>query len=239
MKASGIYMIKSKAKPNRIYVGSAVNIFHRWQCHVSDLKKQKHHSKKLQRHYDKYGALDLQFSVLLGCNKEDLIKTEQYFLDLYKPYFNSNPKADSPLGRVITEETRLKLIKSHQGQVPVNKGIKSGYVPNNAFKKGHKSWISGGHWSDEAKAKMSKARIGKPLSESLKKKLSDIHKNLSEETKSHIKRFKTGSEPWNKGKKGVQVSTRKGTKQSPLSEEQKKKISESGKLAWIKRKQAS
>ena len=41
--------------------------------------------------------------------------------------------------------------------------------------------------------------------------------------------FKKGFIPWNKGKKGVQVSSRKGMKLSPLSEEHKRKISEGGK----------
>lgn len=37
--------------------------------------------------------------------------------------------------------------------------------------------------------------------------------------------FKKGLTPWNKGKKGVQVSTRKGIKQAPQSEETKLKRS--------------
>lgn len=36
--------------------------------------------------------------------------------------------------------------------------------------------------------------------------------------------FKKGMTPWNKGKVGVQVSTRKGLKLSPLSDETKRKI---------------
>lgn len=38
--------------------------------------------------------------------------------------------------------------------------------------------------------------------------------------------FVKGFSPWNKGKKGVQVSTRKGMKLQPLTEEHKRKIGE-------------
>jgi hypothetical protein len=36
-KISSIYQIQSKIKPERIYIGSAVNIKHRWGIHLSDL----------------------------------------------------------------------------------------------------------------------------------------------------------------------------------------------------------
>lgn len=47
-KISSIYQIQSKRKPERIYIGSAVNIKHRWGIHLSDLKLNKHHSIKTQ-----------------------------------------------------------------------------------------------------------------------------------------------------------------------------------------------
>jgi hypothetical protein len=39
------------------------------------------------------------------------------------------------------------------------------------------------------------------------------------------------AQPWNKGKQGLQPSTRKGTKQGPMSDEQKLKISQGMKRA--------
>lgn len=44
--------------------------------------------------------------------------------------------------------------------------------------------------------------------------------------------FGKGYKPWNTGLKGVQISTRKGMKLQPLSEETKRKISRPGKLHW-------
>ena len=73
---TGIYKIQSKTKPERFYIGSAVDIKHRWWGHKSDLLKDEHHSSKLQRHVNKYGFDDLDFSVEEECIKDDLLKEE-------------------------------------------------------------------------------------------------------------------------------------------------------------------
>lgn len=133
MKLLGIYQIQSKIKSERIYIGSAVNISQRWWKHLSDLKLNKHCNLKLQRHYNKYGESDLQFSILLGCNKEDLIRVEQFFIDVYDPWFNECKLAGSCLGikrsketlkkmslsqkeRIVTEETKKKTSKTLTGR---------------------------------------------------------------------------------------------------------------------------
>jgi len=114
MKISGIYKIQSQIKPERIYIGSAIDINHRWKMHINDLRKNKHGSIKLQRHFSKYGEVDLQFSILLGCDKEDLIKTEQYFIDSYNPFFNICKTAGSWLGHRHSAESRKKQSDSHK-----------------------------------------------------------------------------------------------------------------------------
>jgi group I intron endonuclease len=70
---SGIYKIESLSIPERCYIGSAVNVAGRWCRHVFDLKNDNHCNKKLQNHYNKYGKNDLIFSVIINCNREDLI----------------------------------------------------------------------------------------------------------------------------------------------------------------------
>jgi group I intron endonuclease len=122
MGQSGIYQIQSKIKPERIYIGSAIDISKRWKQHLTALKKNKHINKKLQNHLNKYGEHDFQFSILLGCDKDDLIKIEQYFLDTYRTYFNTCKIAGSTMGIKFSLETRKKLSKVKRGQVPWNKG---------------------------------------------------------------------------------------------------------------------
>ncbi len=107
MKISGIYKIQSRIKPERIYIGSAVDMKNRWNLHLYKLKKGVHHSIILQNHYNKYGENDLQFSILeLVMFKEDLIRREQYYIDKIKPEFNICKKAGSSLGTQRTEEQK-------------------------------------------------------------------------------------------------------------------------------------
>jgi hypothetical protein len=54
MNISGIYKIQSIINPERVYIGSAISIRNRWCTHKSELKGNKHHSPKLQNHYNKY-----------------------------------------------------------------------------------------------------------------------------------------------------------------------------------------
>jgi len=141
----GIYKIQSKIKPERIYIGSAVNFYKRCNSHKHSLRKGKHGSKKLQNHYNKYGEKDLEFSILLGCDKESLIEIEQFFIDSYNPWFNINPTAGSNLGRKFSEDPNRKR-KDHEyykGHIPWNKGTKGvmGF------------WNKGRHPTEESKQK--------------------------------------------------------------------------------------
>jgi len=125
MNVSGIYKIQSKVKPNRIYIGSAINIFSRWRQHLNELNRNKHHNLILQNHYNKYGRDDLQFSILLSCDKEDLLKIEQYFLDSYKTYFNICKIAGNHLGIKYSKESRERCSKSHIGKPSNRRGTKT------------------------------------------------------------------------------------------------------------------
>ena len=110
MKISGIYKIESKIKPKRIYIGSAVNISNRWTSHINDLKtKNGRANKRMQNHVNKYGISDLQFSIIIGCSKEDLLKIEQFFIDAYNPWFNMFKIAGSPIGHKCSDETKRKI----------------------------------------------------------------------------------------------------------------------------------
>lgn len=110
---TGIYQIQSIIKPERIYIGSAINIIQRWRVHLSNLKKNKHSSKKLQNHYNKYGQRDLQFSVLYQCKKENLINIEQCFINAHNPYFNICKIAGNTLGLKYSKKINKK--KGHKG----------------------------------------------------------------------------------------------------------------------------
>lgn len=94
----GIYKIQSKIKPERIYIGSSVNYERRVRKHLFDLRHNQGRSIKLQRHFDKYGEIDLTFKFILSCQMDELLTKEQLFIDIYHPYFNICSVAGNTLG---------------------------------------------------------------------------------------------------------------------------------------------
>lgn len=106
---SGIYKIESTIKPERIYIGSSFHIDRRWKSHLWELKNNKHHSKILQNHFNKYGIEDLKFSIIEEYEKDRLTEREQYYLDTLNPYFNGTKFAINIQGSIKDEECRNKI----------------------------------------------------------------------------------------------------------------------------------
>jgi group I intron endonuclease len=63
----------------------------------------------------KYGFSKFSLEILEYCNIEDLLKREQYYIDLLKPEYNICKIAGSPLGRIVSEATRAKLRIANTG----------------------------------------------------------------------------------------------------------------------------
>lgn len=96
----GVYQILCRAN-GKIYVGSAVNLSHRWHQHRNRLKFGKHRNKHLQNAWNKYGEAAFEFSVLEFVESEDLLTAEQAWLERTrctdrKIGFNIYPIAGSP-----------------------------------------------------------------------------------------------------------------------------------------------
>lgn len=125
IRSSGVYQILSLAN-GKCYIGSAINISKRifGGHHLADLRKGKHKNTHLQRHYNKYGELDLQFVILELVRPlpdetivefgSRLLAREQYYMDLYNATnrergFNSCPVAGSWLGNHHTPESKQKI----------------------------------------------------------------------------------------------------------------------------------
>lgn len=116
---SGIYKIINLTN-NKVYIGSAIDISHRFACHKYDLKNNRHHSNHLQKAYNKYGLENFKFEILFYCDEKLLISNEQNQIDLYKSYlrefgYNINPKAENSLGIKHTKESKLNMSKAHIG----------------------------------------------------------------------------------------------------------------------------
>lgn len=127
----GIYRIDCLGN-NQCYIGSSVNIQDRWRCHISMLRANKHESRYLQNSYNKYGEDSLVFRVvelLLGASEEELRRVEWYYINLYKPQFNTA----APVVYNRTDEWKSKIsettkkLYTEKGYTNPRKGVGKRY----------------------------------------------------------------------------------------------------------------
>jgi group I intron endonuclease len=126
----GVYSIQSISIPSRVYIGSGVSIYSRWGTHKSLLKRGKHHSIKLQRHYDKYGWNDLSFEII-ECGKyvsnKHLLAREQMWYDRFcfdgneLPYFNISKIAGAPMAGLRHKPETIEKFKNHKASPETRK----------------------------------------------------------------------------------------------------------------------
>lgn len=205
---SGVYKIQSKIKPDRIYVGSAVDINARWRTHKCSLRKDNHYSRKLQRHYNKYGEDDLVFSILTVCEKKELypingiIRPEQFFIWAYNPYFNTCQFAGSCMGVKVSDDARRKMSLSHKGKKKTEEHIRK---INESRKRNGR--INGDRDMVAFCRELAKKNKGTKRSDESKKKLSD---GLKKHWKEHPR-------------KPIPIEERKKHGR-PISEERKEQI---------------
>lgn len=169
-RTSGIYKITCTAN-SKIYVGSAVNLYQRWNRHRSELRTNKHTNPHLQSAWNKYGEQSFIFEVLELVALQSRLGHEQYWLDVLKPYdreigFNMALDASSPMkGRKASIETREKLRQLHLGKPKSPEAIEL----SASKRRGRKI-------PDDQKEKMRQAKLGKKASPETRAKLSAIRK---------------------------------------------------------------
>ena len=144
-KITGIYKITNNHNGKK-YIGQSTNVYTRWYN-----EKNGDCNEYLLRSFGKYGIENFSFEILIIINKID--KYAKQLLDFYEVYFicyyNTNNRKNgyniSPGGvGTLSEETRIKLIKSHTGR----------------------------KHSEETKQKISKSNTGRKHSEETKQKIS-------------------------------------------------------------------
>ncbi len=108
MENGGIYKIINIVTGD-YYIGSAINFKERKRRHFKDLKKDKHHSRYLQRSYNKHGKDNFKFEILeIISDKNLLIKKEQQYMDFLNPTYNMSKTAGSSLGVKHSKESNEK-----------------------------------------------------------------------------------------------------------------------------------
>jgi group I intron endonuclease len=115
MLNSGVYGIFSKID-DRVYIGSATNLYLRKKTHFDKLKSNVHVNKPLQNFVNKYGIENVEFVILAKCPSEYCIKLEQFFLDNFDNKFNIRLIAESNFGLRASNETKQKMSKVRKGK---------------------------------------------------------------------------------------------------------------------------
>lgn len=79
---SGVYLIQCTVN-GKNYIGSAKCIRKRWNTHIRDLERKKHHSIKLQEDWIKYGEENFDFKILKECSHADSKKYEMEYIEIF------------------------------------------------------------------------------------------------------------------------------------------------------------
>lgn len=248
---SGIYEILNTVTDKR-YVGSAQNFLKRWKEHLKGLNSGKHHSKHLQRAWDKYGAEAFVFQAVLYCEPAELIEYEQLCMDEMNSAYNICRVAGSTRGRVHTLECRQKIsakalgrVWSEEARAKVSATLKGRKMSESfcAQLRGNQ-YAKGTKHTEEWKAANSLRHTGvpRPKSEEHRRKISEglKGKKLSEECKAKISAATKGRKrgpytPMSEETKAAMLEKRRANPRKPSSriytEEDRKKLSEQAKLA--------
>lgn len=194
MNPSGIYIIKNIVT-GHIYVGSAVSLPNRKYSHERDLMANRHVNKHLQNSWNKYGESNFQFTILIACPVEYLIKAEQFFIDHFiaklgrEMLFNVRLQAGDTLRDSWTEEQRRRLSSSRKGQSVIDRGLSfKGRTHSEETKVRMRAAAKGKTKSPEHCANISKGQQGKTVPQERKDRTSATLKGrvFTEEHKAKV-----------------------------------------------------
>lgn len=108
---SGVYVIRNTIN-GKVYVGSTKSFHARFRAHKYALQGGKHHSRKLQRAWVKYGSEAFSFEKVLVCAEECLLQYEQIVIDYYQAHtkgYNHLVKAGSRAGTPHDKDTVSRM----------------------------------------------------------------------------------------------------------------------------------
>lgn len=113
----GVYIIENIVT-NKYYIGSTkVRFSSRFKKHLELLRLNKHHSKKLQRSYNKHGENSFKFRVLEVCETDQVRLKEQEWIDKMIPFYNMILIVDG--GTKHNYKSKLKISRK-QGGKPID-----------------------------------------------------------------------------------------------------------------------
>jgi group I intron endonuclease len=239
---TGIYKITN---PNgKIYIGQSIDIERRWWRYNNNLSSTKGQTK-LYNSINKYGADVHTFEVIEECNEKDLNKRERYYQEKYNAieeglncrYTETNDKS----GR-LSVETKKKMSKIRKGRKLTdewkqNLGKSISGENNGMYGKTH---------SDETRKKISK-KLTQSWKDKPREEVDAHNKRHSERMsgdgnpmygKTHTDATKNKQKQRAKGRYTLEWYIERNGEQEGkrLYKERKKRLSESSRKMWMKRK---
>lgn len=127
LNKSGIYKINFK---NKCYIGSSKNIYSRLAQHISHLRAGKHHSRYMQRCYNKYGEENFNFEILeiIEYDEKILREKELKYIKHFKSVFNSTTPIEyhhnKDMKNRISKTLKLKYQNGEIKNPRLGRGIK-------------------------------------------------------------------------------------------------------------------
>ena len=153
----GIYSITNIINYKK-YIGQSIDIKRRFRDHRWALRHNKHENDHLQKSFNKYGIDCFVFEIVCECTKEELDDLERYYIEYYDTT-NSDKGYNYETGGFVNKKAsdrltdKLKQVRSCK----------------------EKTGMYGKHHSEETKALMREAALGRVLSKETKDKLSASH----------------------------------------------------------------
>lgn len=112
-KGGVIYKITNNVD-GKFYIGSTNNLIKRYYTHINHIRTSKNTCVKLIRAVNKHGEKNFKFEIICECSTNEILKTEQEYIDSLKPHYNVAKIAGSNLGIKRTEEVKLKKSASQK-----------------------------------------------------------------------------------------------------------------------------
>lgn len=238
----GVYLIRNP-RTGKTYVGSSDDMADRCRRHLRLLKAGKHHSFKLQKDFNRYGAESFEFKMLLICAVNDLLFFEQRALvafDAVRAGYNVAPEAGAPMrGRKHTPGTKAKMSGASKGRKKTPEHAKAigdakkGKPLSTKNRLGiKKSWETRRlvPVSDETRRRLSEAGQGRAVTEKSRQALITRNKARAGEQRGHLTLTPEGLEG--------RIAANKARKGTPQRAEIKEDLKKAKQAAWAARKAA-
>lgn len=125
-KVSGIYKISCNQYS---YIGSSKNIYERLLCHRSHLRGNKHHSRFLQRCYNKYGESNITIDIIEVCENDInlLRERELFYIDFYQSKCNSINPITYEFSSEMKDKISKTLKEKYKNKLIINGRLGKGY----------------------------------------------------------------------------------------------------------------